>query len=157
MPKEGIIVVSRQDKFVEIWHQLRSVLDEEIARLPEKYRAPIVLCCLAGRSHDQAARDLGWPKSSLTSRLGRGGELLREQLVRRGITLSAGALTTMLCEKAIGPPVPARLIINTVKAAMRFAAGKPVPAKWASARVVDLAEEVLKDPLVVNRIANRKS
>jgi hypothetical protein len=129
------------------WQQLRSVLDEEIGRLPEKYRAPIILCYLAGKSHDQAARELGWPRSSLSNRLGRGRELLREQLVGRGIALSAGALTTALTEKALGAPVPARLIINTVKAAMCFAAGKTISAGWVSARAIALAEDALRGPL----------
>ena len=70
--------------------ELRSVLDEAINRLPEQYRIPIVLCYLEGKTHEQAARELGWPKTSLTNRLARARELLREQLTGRGITLTAG-------------------------------------------------------------------
>src|SRR5262245_21383476 len=78
------------------WQELRSVLDEEIGHLPEKYRAPMVLCYFEGKSYDEAAHALGWPKSSLASRLARGRELLRAGLSRRGLTLSAATLATAL-------------------------------------------------------------
>jgi Sigma-70, region 4 len=127
------------------WLKLRGVLDEEIEQLPEKYRAPIVLCHLAGRSHDQAAKELQCAKCSLANRLGRGRELLREQLGRRGLTLSSGVLLTALTEKAVGVPVPALLILNTVKAAMCIPAGKAVAAGWISARALLLAEEAARE------------
>jgi Sigma-70, region 4 len=140
-----VIDVAREEPLDEkTWQKLRSVLDEEICRLPEKYRAPIILCHLESKSQDRAARELGWPKSSLANRLGRGRELLREQLVRRGLTLSVGALGTALCEKAGGAPVPALLMINTVKAAMSIAAGKAVAAGLVSARALLLAEEAMR-------------
>jgi Sigma-70, region 4 len=126
------------------WRKLRSVLDEEISRLPEKYRAPIILCHLEDKSSDQAAKELRCPKSSLATRLGRGRELLRKQLGRRGITLSAAVLKKALCEKAAGAPVPLRLMINTVKAAMAIAAGKAVAAGLVSARALALAEEAVR-------------
>ena len=87
--------------------ELRSVLDEEIGLLPEKYRAPLVLCYLEGRSHEQAAREFGCPKTTVTKRISRGGELLRRRLERRGITLSVAALTTGLSEMASAAPLPA--------------------------------------------------
>src|SRR5262245_24363370 len=86
------------------WQELRQVLDEEIGRLPEKYRAPWGLCYCEGKSYDQAARELGWPKSSLASRLGRARDRLRRHLVQRGIAVSAGLLATVLCEKVAGAP-----------------------------------------------------
>jgi hypothetical protein len=69
---------------------------------------------------------------------------LRQQLVRRGFTLSAAALATALCEKAVGAPVTALLILNTVKAAICFAAGKAIPKGCVSAAAIALAEETLK-------------
>ncbi len=125
------------------WQEIRGVLDEEIAHLAEKYRAPLVLCYFEGKSYDQAARELGWSKSTLASRLGRGRELLRQQLVRRGVALSAGALATVLCEKVSGAPVGAMLIINTVKAAVSIAAGKAVVSGALSAQAIALAEEAM--------------
>jgi len=131
------------------WQELRGVLDEEIARLAEKYRTPLVLCYFEGKSYDQAARELGWPKSSLTRRLSRARELLRQRLVRRGMALSAGVLATALCEKVSGAPVGAMLTINTVKAAMSMAAGKAVAGACLSARAIALTEEAVTGMLVV--------
>jgi RNA polymerase sigma factor (sigma-70 family) len=99
------------------WQSLRAVLDEEIGRLPEKYQAPLILCYFENKSYDRAAKELGWPKSSLTRRLTRAKELLRRRLVKRGISLTVPVLGTMLTEKATAAPVSAVLIINTVKAA----------------------------------------
>src|SRR5262249_50266505 len=78
------------------WLELRAVLDEELSQLPEKYRAPVVLCYLEGKTHDEAARQLGCPRSSLTSRLARARVLLQKRLARRGLALSAGLLAGAL-------------------------------------------------------------
>ena len=130
-----------------IWRKLRPVLDEEISCLPEKYRVAIVLCCLAGKSTDQAACELGSSKATVASRLTRGRELLREQLSRRGIAVSARALNTALCKNPSATPVPALLIIRTVKAAMCIAAGKAITAGLVSKRAIELAEEAVGGPL----------
>src|SRR5262245_1670981 len=123
------------------WEELRPILDEEIGRLPEKCRVPLVLCYFEGKSYDQAAQELGWPKSSLASRLARGCDLLRQRLVKRGITLSATALTTALTESAAQASVAALLTINTVQAAASVAAGKTIAEGIVSARALALAEE----------------
>jgi RNA polymerase sigma factor (sigma-70 family) len=126
------------------WQELRSALDEEIGALPEKYRAPVVLCYLEGKSYDQAARELGCPKSSLASRLSRARELLRKQLGRRDLGLPAGALAGALAEVAAAAPVAALLTLNTVKAATLVAAGKAAPGGCLSAQTIALAEEAMK-------------
>ena len=64
---------------------LRPLLHEELSRLPDRYRAPIVLCHLEGKTHEQAARLLNWPVGTLSGRLSRGRQLLRARLERRGV------------------------------------------------------------------------
>ena len=125
------------------WQELRSVLDEEIGRLPEKYRTPLVLCYLQGRTHEQAAKELGCPKRSLTNRVCRARELLHESLVKRGITLTAAALGTVLMEKTAQAQLGALLSLHTVKAAVSIAAGKTVAQGLLSAKAIALAEEAM--------------
>ena len=71
------------------WGDLRLALDEELGRLPDRYRVPLLLCCLAGRPRDEAAARLGWTLGTLKMQLERGRQLLRTRLARRGLTLSA--------------------------------------------------------------------
>src|SRR5262249_60253104 len=77
------------------WRELGPVIEEEIHRLPEKYRVPLVLCSLEGKTNEEAARCLGCPKGTVLPRLARGRERLRERLARRGVTLSAAALAAL--------------------------------------------------------------
>jgi RNA polymerase sigma factor (sigma-70 family) len=87
---------------------LMRVLDEELAALPDAYRAPLVACFLEERTQDEAARQLGWSLSTLRRRLERGKELLRARLTRRGATL-AGALLAGALAPSAAAAVPPRL------------------------------------------------
>jgi RNA polymerase sigma factor (sigma-70 family) len=119
----------------ELRQEVRPALDEELHRLPERYRRLLVLCDLEGRTHQEAAREVGLPPGSLSRHLGRARELLRERLVRRGITLSAAVLAALLLEEAAAP-LSASLVTPTVQAALAFAAGgtaaRAVPAPAAA-------------------------
>jgi WD40 repeat protein len=96
---------------------------------------PVVLCYLEGKSHEQAARELAWPKSSLSARLGRARQLLQERLTRRGVAPAAGLLAVALTEEA-SAAVPALLTLATVRLAVT---GNAAPA---SAPAVALADGV---------------
>ena len=72
------------------------MLHEEIERLPERFRAPLILCDLEGRSHEQAARHLGWPIGTVKSRQARGRDRLRDRLRRRGIAPQASVLAAAI-------------------------------------------------------------
>jgi WD40 repeat protein len=98
--------------------ELLALLDGEIARLPEVYRLPLLLCVLQGRKVEEAARQLGWTIGSLRGRLARGRERLRQRLTRRGLDLSVAAVA-LLAPVA----VPERLLAESV----RQLAG-PIPA-----------------------------
>ncbi len=105
--------------------ELLAILEEELQALPEKYRAPLVLCHLEGRTHEQAARELGWPSGSLWKRLERGRHLLRDRLVRRGFSLSAGILTAAWL--ATPTEVSAALVPETVRLGSQLASASSVP------------------------------
>jgi RNA polymerase sigma factor (sigma-70 family) len=121
--EERAAVPRAPDPFLDMTlRDLHCVLYEELRRLPEKCRAPLVLCYLEGRTHEQAARQLGWTKDTVRGRLNRGRERLRARLTRRGITLSAGLLTTALATAA----APSAVVANTVQLALAQAAGSAV-------------------------------
>jgi RNA polymerase sigma factor (sigma-70 family) len=90
------------------WRELRQVLHEELGRLPEKNRLPILLCHLEGRTQDEAARALGWSLGRLRGRLLRGRELLHRRLTRRGLAPSVPLLAAGLfpTDAAAAPPEP---------------------------------------------------
>jgi RNA polymerase sigma factor (sigma-70 family) len=81
---------------------LRRVLDDELLRLPEKYRAPVVLCDLEGHTREEAARRLGWPAGSMSRRLDRARSLLRRRLTHRGVALSVIGLASLAVAAAVG-------------------------------------------------------
>jgi RNA polymerase sigma factor (sigma-70 family) len=72
-----------------VWQELHSILDDEVSRLPEKYRTPFALCYLEGMTYEEASRKLRWPKGTVAIRLARARQRLRANLIRRGVVLHA--------------------------------------------------------------------
>jgi RNA polymerase sigma factor (sigma-70 family) len=103
--------------------EMLRVLDEELQRLPESYRLPLLLCWLEGRTQDEAADMLAWTPGSVRGRLHRGRALLYARLARRGLTLGTGLLVAAALGQGISAALPAGLVRATVEASLRFAAG----------------------------------
>ena len=113
---------------------LASVIHEEIDRLPERYRIPVLLCDLEGRTYEEAARHVGCPVGTVKSRLARGRARLRASLTRRGVAPSAGAFVA----------VPAAWARDAVRAAT-----SPIMSSAVSAAVCSLTSEALKSMLLI--------
>jgi RNA polymerase sigma factor (sigma-70 family) len=113
-----------RDPMAEIsLREAQAVLDEELASLPDKLRAPVLLCCLEGMTRDEAARLLGWSLGTFKRRLEQGRERLRARLLRRGLSLPAALFGTLLGGGVSRAALSAALTTATVQDAVRFAAG----------------------------------
>ena len=139
----------KQESAREAWSQVQTVVDAELSRLPDKYRVPIILCDLEGKTIKEAMHHLGWPQGTVASRLTRGRALLARRLTKHGVTLSAGMLAGALMEGAAAASVPAALTANTVHAAALFALGKTAAASGVSAAALALTDGMLKTMLLV--------
>jgi RNA polymerase sigma-70 factor (ECF subfamily) len=106
---------------VAAWNELRPLLHAEVDRLPEKYRLPVILCYLEGKTNEEVADLLRWPVGTVKGRLSRARDLLRSRLLRRGMVLSAAFLLTALSQgRVFAEVVPAELVTDTVRLARKF-------------------------------------
>src|SRR5262249_49931990 len=123
------------------WRELRPILDEELAALPERYRAPLVLRYLEDKTCEQVAQQLGVARGTVSGRLKQGLQLLRHRFAERGIELTAALLAVVLGQRAPAA-VPALLTLTTVRFATLLLSGPALATGLVSARALGLAQGV---------------
>lgn len=126
------------------WRELRPVLDEELQRLPERYRAPLILCYLEGKTRDEAAQELGAKPAALHGLLDRGRKLLRDRLTRRGLTLSAVLFTTALTDITARAALAPGLVVTSAQAALALLRGATIGEGLVGPQILSLVKEASK-------------
>lgn len=148
---EHVLDTPGGDAFHDItWREVQAALDEELDRLPERLRAPLVLCCLEGLTRDEAAHRLRLSLGALRGRLERGRNLLRARLIRRGLSLSGALLGTSLAETTASASLPPALVLGTLKSVAQVASGKTALATGISSVVASLMEGVCRTMFLSN-------
>jgi RNA polymerase sigma factor (sigma-70 family) len=128
----------------DLWRDLQPLLDEELSRLPDKYRSVIVLCDLEGKTRKEVARQLGCPEGTVGGWLARARVVLAKRLAQRGVVLSGGALAAALWQSVASAGVPTQLVSSTIKAASLLGAGQAAATGVISVKLAALTEGVLK-------------
>ncbi len=120
-----------------------TILDEEIRRLPEKQQAAIVLCLVQGKTHEDAAMELGCPLGTIKSRVATGRAKLARRLSRRGMAPSIALATMLISDSLLARSIPPELARRTLDAATRLAISRSIRGAAVAASVQNLAEGVL--------------
>jgi RNA polymerase sigma factor (sigma-70 family) len=144
---QGVAMPEIQAPAPDAWHDLHRVLDQELSRLPDKYRVAIVLCDLEGKTRHETARQLGLPEGTLAGHLTRGRAMLARRFARQGLALSGTALVTALTQQAASASLPTAVMNDALKAVARAAAGQ-VAGAAISARVAALTQGTMKSMLL---------
>jgi RNA polymerase sigma factor (sigma-70 family) len=120
--------------------ELHLIVLEEIQRLPEKYRVPLILCVLEGHGYGEAADELGRPRGTLSAQVTRGKELIRKRLARRGWAVPSSFVGLWLAETA-----RAQVPLALVPSVLKFAAAGRVSLSCGSETIVALANGVMRE------------
>jgi RNA polymerase sigma factor (sigma-70 family) len=128
--------------------ELQRVLDQELGALPDKYRLPVVLCDLEGRSRREVAAQLKIPEGTLSSRLTTAHQMLAKRLARHGLAVSGASLASLLAQNAASASVPTAVVTSTIKTATLVAASKGAVAGVVSTKVAGVTEGVMKAMLL---------
>src|SRR5262249_42119168 len=131
----------------DLWDDLEAVLDRELSRLPDRYRAAVILCDLEGKTRKEAARQLGCPEGTVASRLATARKMLAKRLARHGLVVSAGALAAALSRSAAAA-VPNSVVSSSINIGALVMAGGAAGAGVVSRGVAALVEGVIKTMLL---------
>ena len=123
-------------------------LDEELSRLPDKYRVAIVLCDLEGRTRKEVALQLGLPEGTVAGRLTRARAMLSKRFARRGVSLSSGVIGAVLSQNGAAFAVPISVVASTIKVGSLCAAGQAIASATVSPAVTALMKGVLRTMLI---------
>jgi hypothetical protein len=130
------------------WSNLERLLDQELCRLPDKYRVAIVLCDLEEKTYKEAACQLEIPEGTLSTRLRTARTMLAKRLARHRLAVSSGALAAVMSRQAASACVPPSVASCTIKVASLFAAGHAAARGAISVQVAELTEGVLRTMLL---------
>ena len=131
----------------EVWDDLHAVIHQEIDRLPDRYRKPIVLCYLEDMTYQQAASQLRWSEGTTRGRLARGRELLKARLTRRGVT-SAGAVVGAFAFPSTASAVSVAMFQATTRAARPYVMGEAATAVPVSTATVILVNQAMRTMMI---------
>jgi RNA polymerase sigma factor (sigma-70 family) len=142
--KEAATQTPRDPAAEVTWREVQTILDEELQRLPDRYRTPIILCHLECMSRDEAAQQLGLSLTTLHGRLEHARGLLRQSLSKRGLTLPAVMSAAVIGESIAQAALTPTLVVASTKAAVLLAAGQTVTEGVVANQVLALTQEVIK-------------
>lgn len=145
---EKQVAAMRKEETVDLTdlHDVWPILHDEVNQLPAKYRTPVVLCYLDGKTNEEAASQLNWPVGTVKTRLAQGREMLRDRLQRRGVVLPIGLIGAALLGEAQAEAAVSPALMEATLRAVSLAsdADEAAVAAELSADVSSLADSAIE-------------